>query len=288
VNGLEFVYSGEGHFFDSELRLALENGVDIVVLKGYVWIRSVYLFREFVDYYYKLRMENRGNAMNYICKILLNSLYGKFGQKENKAVLRRLDYFQLKDLILERDTVVKPFDVSRGLYEVIQPRNVSHRVINIAAQVTALGRVALAREIVKHPDTVVYCDTDSIHLKDKLPSNIVNLKLGKWKKEDCGEAVYTGRKQYFIDEKVRFKGMKLTDKLDGNRLIMDKSDVSMVNRDLVLEKSYSYFPQVKTILKTGRRACKIYRITKSLRKSSYQTNFDPVKSLSISLDNLGT
>ena len=273
INGLEFKYSGEGHFFDAELRLAMEHGVKIDIIKGYVWIHSVYLFREFVDYYYNLRQANRGNAMDYICKILLNSLYGKFGQKENKSVLRRLDYFEVKELCLDDNATVRPYDVDRGLYEVAHDRNINHRVINIAAQVTSLARTALNREIIKHAGTVVYCDTDSLHLKDTLPKKQISKKLGKWKAEDSGEGIYTGRKQYSIGDKVRFKGVRLVDKLAGGVTVLDRGDVALINRGLVMEKTYSYFPQVKTILKTGRKACKIYRVTKTVRKSYFQTNF---------------
>ena len=273
LNGLEFKYSGEGHFFDAELRLAMEHGVEIKIIKGYVWIHSVYLFREFVDYYYKLRQANRDNAMSYVCKILLNSLYGKFGQKENKSVLRRLDYFQLKELAQDENATVKEYDRAKSLYEVAQDRHISHRVINIAAQVTSLARTVLNKEIIKHAATVVYCDTDSLHLTDTLPKRLVSKKLGKWKAEDSGEGIYTGRKQYSIGDKVRFKGIKLTDKLAGGATVMARADVALINRDLVLQKSYSYFPQVKTILKTGRKACKIYQMTKLARKSFYQTNF---------------
>lgn len=274
-NGLEFVYSGEGYFFDAELRFALENGVKVEIIKGYIWIRSVYLFREFVDHYYKLRMANKDNALYYITKILMNSLYGKFGQKENKSVLRRLGAEDLKKLVVDKATTVKPYDPEHGLWEVTEHRPVSHRIVNIAAQVTAMGRTVLNREVMKHPGTVVYCDTDSIHLTDRLAPHKVSKELGKWKREDVGEGVYTGRKQYSIGDKVRFKGMKLTDKLDGGRLVMDRSDVLLINRGFELEKRYSYFPRVKTILKTGRKACKIYQITKVARKSAYHSNFLP-------------
>jgi hypothetical protein len=273
LNGLEFVYSGEGHFFDPEIRLALEHGIEIEIIKGYVWIHSVYLFREFVDYYYKLRMANRDNAMNYVAKILLNSLYGKFGQKENKSVLRRLDYHQLKGLVGSPGAMVKPYDESKALYEVTEERHISHRIINIAAQVTTLGRVALAREIIRNADSVVYCDTDSVHLSNELPKRLISKKLGKWKAEDSGRAVYTGRKQYTIGDKIRFKGMKLTDTLDGGRTVMVKNDVLMISKGLTMEKTYSYFPQVKTVLKSSIPACRMRKITKLLRQSYYQTNY---------------
>ena len=281
-NGLEFIYCGEGYFFNTEIQLALDNGIKVEIIKGYIWPRAVYLFREFVDHYYKLRLENpKGSAMNYICKNLLTNLYGKFGQKEHKSILKRLDYKTFKQLIGNKQNTVRVYDREKAIYEVTEPRPVNHRIVNLAAQVTSLGRAALAREIVKHPATLVYCDTDSLHLTEKLAPNLVSrTKLGKWKREDSGTGIYTGRKQYSIGDKVRFKGMKLIDRLDKNKVVFDRSDISLVNRGLVLEKSYSYFPHIKTVLKSGKKACKIYHISKVARKSFYQTNFEPGRALS--------
>ena len=273
INGLEFVYSGDGYFFDPEIKLALEHGIRIDIIKGYVWMQSVYLFKEFVDHYYALRMANKGTAIEYVVKLLLNSLYGKFGQKENKKILKRLDGEGLKKA-LSMGLRVEPYLPSKGLYEVTEPRPINHRIINLAAQVTSLGRVELAKQIIAHPGTIVYCDTDSLHLTEKLPRKLISKKkLGKWKREDSGEGIYTGRKQYSINEKVRFKGMKEIDKLDGGRVVFGRDDLNLINRGVEIEKSFSVFPHIKAVLKFGRKACQIGHITKVMKKRFYLTNF---------------
>lgn len=274
-NGLEFVYKGMGYFFDAELKLAMDNGVKVKVEKGYVWIRSEYLFREFVDHYYKLRCENRGNAMYYITKILLNSLYGKFGQRENKAVLMRLDAAGLDKFLRDPETKVKPYDPEKGLYEVFQPRPVEHRIVNIAAQVTAMGRARIGREIVRNHAKVVYCDTDSLHLTGRLPARVISTELGKWKAEEAGVGIYTGRKQYSIEAKVKFKGIKAKDTLGTGLVLMTAADIESISNGKTLKRSYSYFPQIKSVLRGGKTACRIYEVEKRAKRSDYQTNFSP-------------
>lgn len=48
--------------------------------EGYHWDQKEYIFTEFVDTLYSLRMSfNKQDPKNLICKLLLNSLYGRFG-----------------------------------------------------------------------------------------------------------------------------------------------------------------------------------------------------------------
>lgn len=274
--GLEFVYEGEGHFFSMELDQALKHGVEFEVVSGYVWLHAELLFRDFVDHYYNLRMQNKGNALDYICKILLNSLYGKFGQKEKKFILTRLNWDEVRDRLLEDGAEVRDYDPERGLYEVSRPRRVSHRVVNIAAQVTAMGRVRLNEEIIANADRIVYCDTDSIHIAGELEPEKVSSALGAWKLEKSGVGIYTGRKQYVLADTVRFKGMKATDTLGTGKALMDRSDLELISKGGTVGKTFSYFPKVKSVLKAGKKACKIYRVHKVGKRGDYLTNYIPL------------
>jgi hypothetical protein len=273
VNGLEFVYEGEGYFFDPELRLALDHGVEIEVEKGYIWLRSAPLFREFVDFYYKMRTENKGNALDYICKIMLNSLYGKFGQKENKYVLTRLNYAELLDKLDDHTCSVKEYDPKRGLYEVSQPRRINHRIVNLAAQVTSLGRVVLNSEIIANAGRVVYCDTDSVHIQGEFEPGKLSAALGAWKLESSGLGIYTGRKQYVINDKIRFKGIKTKDTLGNGQPVLSTADLKLISDGGTVLKRYSYFPKLKNVLKTGKKSCRIYKMAKIGQRGAYFSNF---------------
>ena len=272
IDGLVFVYEGEGHFFDAELRLAKEKGVVFEVIKGYVWTRSLPLFKEFVDHYYKLRMENKDNALGYACKLILNSLYGKFAQREKKSTIKRLSGEELKEAILDDNTQVKLYNPEHGLYEITRDRRITHRIINLSAQITSMARAKLGREIFAHAGTIVYCDTDSIHLTEPLPSKVISQRLGDWKLEDEGEGIYTGRKQYYINGRIRFKGMKVIDKLEGGKKLLEREDIEFISRGGVIQQTYSGFSSVKAVLR-GRKACRIYKTTKIGQMGRYLSNF---------------
>ena len=73
-----------GWYTHVELRKALELGYTIEKMLSTYYFKEVdQPFKEYVDDMYNLRKElrNKGNPMEYVVKILMNSLYGKFGQK---------------------------------------------------------------------------------------------------------------------------------------------------------------------------------------------------------------
>lgn len=66
-------------YFSEELKLALTLGYEFKVLEGILYERGK-IFSGYVDTLYKLRKSYASDdPRNLICKLLLNSLYGKFG-----------------------------------------------------------------------------------------------------------------------------------------------------------------------------------------------------------------
>src|SRR5690606_32672553 len=70
--------------------MLLEVGGEFIVKEGYVYDDMEPLFQEFIRDWYSTRLtaQKEGNdGLAYVCKILMNSLYGKFGQKEEGEVV---------------------------------------------------------------------------------------------------------------------------------------------------------------------------------------------------------
>jgi hypothetical protein len=64
-----------------ELDNAVQYGYTFEILKGYQFEKGN-LFKDYVNKMYNLRLKyDKGSAMNLIAKLLMNSLYGKFGMK---------------------------------------------------------------------------------------------------------------------------------------------------------------------------------------------------------------
>ena len=66
---------------------AIDDGYKIEIIRGYKFEKAK-IFEGYVDALYKLRQEYpSGHPMNLIAKLLMNSLYGKFGQKSESSVV---------------------------------------------------------------------------------------------------------------------------------------------------------------------------------------------------------
>jgi len=81
--------------FSMEMDNAMKLGYKFEILWGYTF-NNENIFKNYVTFLYNLRNEYpRGSAMNHIAKILLNSLYGRFGMDDNFANIEVIhkDYY---------------------------------------------------------------------------------------------------------------------------------------------------------------------------------------------------
>lgn len=87
--------SWEDMLFSEELYNAEKYGYKIKILWGYTFEKEN-IFKNYVDFLYTIRSQyDKSDPMNFITKILMNSLYGRFGMNnnfENIEVLHK-DYY---------------------------------------------------------------------------------------------------------------------------------------------------------------------------------------------------
>jgi hypothetical protein len=179
------------------------------------------LFKRFVDYFYNKRIEFRGSnnpAFAYMCKLILNSLYGKFGQRTSKIVYTGVNN-QAKDI---RRLIIDAKTHKTSIHQVFFGRETiidqgEDEAINsmpaISAHVTDYARLYLWSLMVKAGlDNCFYCDTDSIILNEsgykKLILKINPDKLGMLKIEAFSKHVdIRGAKNYVFGSETRIKGI---------------------------------------------------------------------------------
>src|SRR6266699_1794691 len=69
--------------FSEEMKNAIKYGYKFDILRGYTF-ESENIFKDYVEFLYNLRSQYPStDPMNFIAKILLNSLYGRFGMNDN-------------------------------------------------------------------------------------------------------------------------------------------------------------------------------------------------------------
>lgn len=196
--------------------------------------RSDKIFDGYVDYFYQRRLEakKKGNKLyDFLYKLLLNSLYGKFGQ--TVRLITKIDEleeekYEIEEVINENGK--KEYDLiyfGRSVFRKEFTKEPSRwAFLAIASHVTAYSRMLLWSYIQKAgKGHVFYCDTDSVfvdeHGKKNLESFIDNKELGKLKIEDVADYMeIRGLKDYIFGNKEKLKGIKKTaEKIDDRTFI---------------------------------------------------------------------
>ena len=175
------------HLTNIDLKMFLEHYdvKDIEYTKGYMFRSSTDLFSEYIDYWVEVKETSTG-AMRELAKLMLNSLYGKFGTKTTVSN---------KHPELDENGIVKlPVGSTEEIDSVYSA---------VATFTTSYGRELLLRTAQANYDRFCYCDTDSIHVTGtELPEliEIHKTKLGKWDDEGTFKrARFLGAKCYVED-----------------------------------------------------------------------------------------
>ncbi len=214
-----------------EIVYALKHNHLRMVKYLFLYRRRV-LFSDYVDFFYSLRKryQAEGNSVfDYMCKILMNSLYGKFGAKADEIVLteqvKNPDFSYQEILDADSGETLREivFGFSRLVYKE-GAREAPRAMVSIAAGVTGYGRMLLWKYIEKAGlDNVFYVDTDSLIVNtrgyERLRDCISPAELGALKLEQCAcGGVIRGAKDYDFGNKTVHKGLSArAEKLSPDR-----------------------------------------------------------------------
>jgi hypothetical protein len=182
-----------------------------------------------VNHFYPRKLHAKDSLEKTIAKLTLNSLYGKFGQKDilsrmkvvNKETADKLvkkyhyTYFSeiCKDKILikyssklneklrrlyKEEEDVQPdmyFSKSRGVVSAVQ----------ISSRISALARVSINIFKNMEDNKLLYSDTDSLVLERPLDPKLIGKELGLWKLEaQIKEGIFVKPKMYYYESDTGF------------------------------------------------------------------------------------
>lgn len=241
-----------GVYTNVELRKALELGYEIIELGETIYYKKTfYPFKEYVLDMYEKRLEQKkkGSPQELVYKLLLNSLYGKFGQKEiSKTEFYNIDSLEPKVLEeIRNDPLVMYHDDHNAVKTEKMICDAPYVLPILPSYTTAYARLILYDYIIKH--NAVYCDTDSIATYDTLEES---KELGGMKIEyDIVEGIFVKPKMYYIKTPkktiIRLKGVP--------KRILYKNEQIRINKDvfdsILMAKPVSYIKFTK--LKEGVR-----------------------------------
>ncbi|MFW6130300.1 MAG: DNA polymerase [Atribacterota bacterium] len=223
-----------------ELNLLSDD--EIISINDTYFYETDYLFTEFVDYFYNLRMKHKKagkSALEYMDKIVLNSLYGKFAQRK-RSEKRNKKYDGIlqngyTDLVDQDYGIVKTLKfINSEAYSVNKMNNGRNTFIPISAFVTSYARSIIWNMLDLVWENVYYCDTDSLFvnsdgLKILLDHGLIdNYELGKLKiEEKISNLELRNCKDYSYDNQHKIKGVKSNEvkkAVDNGEDISNKSE----------------------------------------------------------------
>ena len=141
------------------------HGIKFLEMYGFLTARG--MFANYIDYWYEKKKVDKG-APRLVDKLMLNSLYGKFG---SNPVGKK------KEPVLGDDGVVE--------YKPTEEEEMKHYYLPVAIAITSLAHLLIDDAIEDvGVENFVYCDTDSVHtIGEMSPWNVDQTELGKFKLE---------------------------------------------------------------------------------------------------------
>lgn len=248
-----------------EVAYALDNGYMDKIHRVSVY-HHANIFEKYVHELYKLRSQYREAnqpAFEFLCKLLLNSLYGKFGQAGR--VYQDIGETPSEDIKswTEWDADSHEITKFRQFSGIIQSMTKETESFNshpaISAHVCAYARMWLWKLINQAgKKNVYYCDTDSLVVNEDGYNQLYMMYAG----DGLGEIklvkrfthlVIHGAKDYAFDDLVRIKGIsKKAIKTDINTYYQDKftkfrglvksgdlDTMTVVNQRKILSRQYN-------------------------------------------------
>jgi hypothetical protein len=192
----------KGWIFSGEMDNAMRFGYTFTILKGYEFEQGV-PFKSYVLKLYELRMQyTKDEPMNYVSKLLMNSLYGKFGMNSTGTLIEMFDTtdpdqvellesmldaygLSVNDFVkIDNHVITIRDDISRFQYS--EETDTFHGTdvnVAIASSVTAGGRMWMSN-VKNNPNIkLYYSDTDSAVVDTPLDSHMVGPNIGQFKLE---------------------------------------------------------------------------------------------------------
>lgn len=211
-----------GVYYSEELKYARNIGYQVTPLSGYMFQKmKTSPFETFVSNLFEKRTEAKRkghDAMSYVYKILMNSLYGRFGINPECTQTEVCGHDRYSDLIRRRDIILA--DKLSEKYYIVSYKTNTERApdsewsapkisaVQLAAAITACARIHMYPYISR--EDCYYTDTDSVVLASPIPEDEVSsTELGKLKMEYfVKKGIFLAPKSYYIlttEEKIILK-----------------------------------------------------------------------------------
>ena len=205
------------YFFSEEVKFLENWGVIFVIIKSYKFNCSSKLFNKFNVMFYIMKQENLTLGIS-LSKVMLNSLYGKLGMKENpNSFTTEENKTPLMNLITNNQ-MYTPLSLRQS--EDFKGKKILERTVNsvaIASAVASYSRIFMYQHLTIKNISPSYIDTDSLILDSSTRKLLLNSNLGSFKKVSpvsYDSNIFVNLKSYILlskkTNKTLLKGLRST------------------------------------------------------------------------------
>jgi hypothetical protein len=256
-NGLRTVAplgSFEAMIYSKEMDNLMKLGYSFDIKWGYTF-KGENIFKDIINDLYTMRkVYPKSDPMNYIAKLLMNSLYGRFGMNDTFAEWDVVDKNLLDSFLNNKSfDILDIIDLDNKLLiqftsnDNINNDDADHNInIAIASAITAYSRIHMSQFKNNNNYKLFYSDTDSIYINKPLDdSYISSTELGKLKLEAvANKAIFLSSKVYALqtdkDYISKVKGLhskKTLEIIDNSIEIVDNAVPMKVFDNLLYKDS---------------------------------------------------
>jgi hypothetical protein len=225
-----------GIFFIEEIKNSFKYKCKLIKIhKICNFEKKEIIFKDYITDMYNNRMKSDNKTDNIIYKLLMNSLYGRFGIDENISITKiieeenkwlyqlvynvEIEYEESKLITFKNNEINlnnvknllnkeifnehKKKIIKKELNKIENNKKYINTAIQISSAISAYARIYITNIINKHikkKNKVYYYDTDSIHTNKPLSKNLLSKnELGKFKLESViKEGYYLAPKIYAL------------------------------------------------------------------------------------------
>jgi len=227
--------------FSEEIKEAIKDGYTINVQYGYKFERGKDLFKNYVSTMYNIKKNTKDPVEKALSKLLLNSLYGKFGMKDitsnikivnkedSKKITNNYNYSMFAELDNGKVLIKYSSKIHESLRKLLKDIDCEDKnntdktlyrkrgvpsAVQMSAAISAYARMSINKYKNIPGNPCIMSDTDSVVLTKELPFNIIGKELGQMKLEHTiEEGIFIRKKLYIlktIDNKeiIKSSGVK--------------------------------------------------------------------------------
>lgn len=265
--------------FSEEMFEYMKHGYQFKVLRGYLFDLAN-IFEGYVQDLYKIKQsETIGSPMYLISKLLMNSLYGRFGMNPYLDTNSVIDNSDLNTFLSKNDfDIIDCLDLNNGrsliTYKTSDEMEESDANVNIsiAASITAYARIQMSPILADPKLKLLYTDTDSGYIEGELDPSLVGKELGKFKLEyRFKECVFLAPKVYggILEngkELTKVKGFKNTVSYPELKSLLDQNSKLELNQNKwfksISEGSITVRNSLYTLVATENKRRLVYKNNK--------------------------